>query len=79
MRVTSVHEKDIGDSGMQYIYKRNGKKKKKSHKSPLRPEISNVFPSRDVNLPHSLKPHQNSPQGLQRENKDSVKQYQVYM
>lgn len=53
-----------------YIYKRNGwkkKKKKKSHKSPLRPEISNVFPSPDVNLPHSLKPHRNSPQGLQRE------------
>lgn len=56
--------KKIGDSGMQYIYKRNGGG---SHKSPLRPEISNVLPSRDVNLPHSLKPHRNSPQGLQRE------------
>lgn len=59
-------KKDIGGSGMQYIYKRKGGGKK-SHKSPLRPEISNAFPSHDVNLPHSLKPHRNSPRDLQRE------------
>lgn len=46
------------------IFIKEMKKKKKSRMSLLRPEISNAFPSHEVNWPHSLKPHRSSPQDL---------------